>query len=141
MASETAITRAWIASVLQADSVVQDKIGNRFYAGAATAKAGDFYIVYSYAGGQQVKYLGMRRRLIRLLYDIKIYQKGSGNADFTELVNHVDDIFSSRINVAYKGWNFSSLLETPIDLPENDRDKDTQWSCLGGSYRISTYKI
>lgn len=141
MPSETAITRAFIAHILQNDSVVQAIIGGKFYAGSATAKAGNFYIVYSFAGGQLTKNLGMRRRLVRLLYDVKVYQRGSGDAAFTTLVNRVDGIFSNIVNQEYRGWNFSSLLETPIDLPENDKDKDEQWSALGGTYRFSTYKL
>lgn len=139
--NEVTITKSWIASELENDTVVQSKIGDNHFYGVADSNAGDFYIVYTFVTGSLTKKLGQRRKLIRLLFDIKVYQRGRGSSDLNTLVNRIEEMFGDFKNRAYRGWNFSSEMELPLDQPESDRDRKEFWQGIGGTYRISAYKL
>lgn len=139
--NEITITKSWISHELKNDSIIQEKIADNFFYGAADKDAGDFYVVYQYVTGSPTKKLGMRRKSVRLLFDIKVYQRGRGNADFNLVVNRIEELFGNFANREYQGWHFSSEMDLPLDLPESDREKKEIWQGTGGSYRISVNKI
>lgn len=135
--NEITIAKSWIAYELQNDPVIQSKIGDDFFYGVGDKNSNDFYIVYQFVTGSLTKKLGQRRKLTRLSFDIKVYQRGRGNPDLNLVVNRIEQLFGYFINRNYQGWLFSSELDFPLDLPESDQQRKEVWQCLGGTYRVA----
>lgn len=140
MANEAAKIRSWIAYELLSDNVLQPLVGENIFAGFAPENAGELLIIYSFAAGSNLLTLGHRRSRAQVLFDIKVYQKGTATGNLKLTADRVDELFANFKNRVWNGFSFSSWLEDYLQSDESN-EVSGRWVCLGGTYRIAVKSV
>lgn len=141
MANEAIRVRSWITSRILADNATTVIIGDRVFSGVAPSGVGAVYVVYKFVSGSGIYALGNRRTKAGLLYDIVGWGRQNDLAKIKSVADRIDELFSYAVNVQWQGWNFSAQQEDLIDTSENDDANEHTWVRIGGTYRISTWKL
>ncbi|MGA9994654.1 MAG: DUF3168 domain-containing protein [Pyrinomonadaceae bacterium] len=139
MALETIYTEKWLYDLFAGDDELFALIGNRFYAYRAPQGTVYPFVVYSFAGGYDVNTLNQTRVMARLLYTVKVIQRGARDAITRTAVNRVDELVGYQRHSVDAGYVFNSWREAIVSFDEIDARDSQRYEHIGGIYRIEAW--
>ncbi|MGB9180635.1 MAG: hypothetical protein WCB68_15490 [Pyrinomonadaceae bacterium] len=139
MALETIYAEKWLYGLFAGDDGLRALIGNRFYAYHAPQGTVYPFVVYSFAGGYDVDTINHARVMARLLYMVKVIQKGARDAVARAAVNRVDELVGYQRGSIDAGYVFNSWREMMLSFDEIDVRSNQRYEHIGGIYRIEAW--
>jgi len=137
--TETQQAKAWIYTVLAAESYIASTVGTRIYAdyvlGVPSARIFP-YILYGFLAGTDVDGLGTNRLLSKPLFQVRVVTDGRPDAVARKIDKRIDTTLQTAVYQLSGDYYFSARREQPIDRSELDASTGKQYGNIGGLYRL-----
>lgn len=137
--SEIQQAKAWIYSVLSANSDIAAAVGTRIYSDYVPEPPANRtypYILYNFMAGTDVDALGTARLLTMPLFQVRVVTDGRPNAAARKVDKRIDDVLRVAVHQSSGEFYFTARREQPIDRAELDASTGKQYGNLGGLFRL-----
>lgn len=137
--NESPICEHWLYQVLSTDPQIQSALGNRIFSGAIPQKVEFPYCFFFLQSGMDVQGLGTVRTKARLLYAIRVIERGRMSEGAILAANRIDEIVGKAVQVVHMGLEISGRREQPLRY--TDFEGDIRFDHLGGVYALEVYQM
>ncbi|MEK6281876.1 MAG: hypothetical protein AABN95_16100 [Acidobacteriota bacterium] len=137
--SEVQQAKAWIYTVLAANSDIASACGTRIYdsyvPGAPASRTYPF-VIFNFMGGNDINALGTSRLLSTPLFQVRVVCEGRPTATIRLVDKRISDVLGVAVYQLSGDWYFTARREQPLDRPELDAATGRQYHNLGGLFRL-----